>query len=695
MIFASLRRGLPARFLVSTVAAFGMFIAVILAGGGSAQAQAPLRMPDQVVDTAGVFSSTDHDNIVAAVDSLYDSRTAQMWVVYVDSFDGMSAEDWTLKTEQLSGLGNGDIILAVATKDRAYQLTSAKPIDGLTQAELEEIGTNTLEPKLIKGQWAASAVDTVRAIEAAAGPESSQTGAIVAGAVGGVAVIGGGAYLVSRRRKRKAESAHLDALRESSDSLSVDQLSEQPLDVLHAWSREILTDTDNAIKTSADELTLAIDEFGEAEAAPFTSAMNTAQQALSESFALRQRLDDAIPETPDEQRSMLVQIITSCTDADSLLDEQVEAFDTLRDLLINADGRLSELTRRVVEITSRLPQSEAQLSALTDKHGGAVIASISGNLELAREQIHFAEASIDQGREAIALPAGQQGPVVADIRSAEAALEAAAKLLDAIDSADATISRARGGLASLINEVTAEITEALSLGDQELNHPVLDVATVIEKAKAAVAAATADGETDPLSTFAKLSDSDAELDQILDLARKASEERSRKAQLVTNALETAEAKTQAAADFIDTRRGGIGAEARTRLARAQQLGSEAVELADTNPDQALEKARLAAKHADEALMAAQSDVVNWQAQQQRTNSNFGTSMGNPNAAILTGVLVDSVLRGGMRGGSFGGGGFGGGGLGSGRGRGYSTGGRSPGSFGGSSSSGRIGTGGRF
>ncbi|AUH67536.1 MULTISPECIES: TPM domain-containing protein [Gordonia] len=674
MVFASIQRLIRARLLMVTVSALAVLAALLFTGAGSARAQAPLRMADQVVDTAGVFSEADHDKIASAIDALYNDHKIQMWVVYVDSFDGMKAADWARQTEDLSDFGDRDVLLAVATGDRGYRLTAPAAIDGLTQDEINSIATDTLVPDLKRGRWAASALDTVDEIDAAAAGDESHAGAIAAGVVGGAAVIAGGGFLYLRRRRRRAHAAHVDDLREAGDSLTVDQLSEQPLEVLHAWSREVLTDTDNAVKTSADELVLAIDEFGEADAAPFTAALGAAQRALASSFALRQRLDDHIPETADEQRSMLVQIITSCSDADALLDEQVEKFDAMRNLLINAAERLDELTRRIVETTARLPRSEATLAELTERHGGTVVSSISQNVALAREQLRFAEDSTDQGREAIALPAGQQGPVVADIRSAEGALETAAKLLDAIDSADATLARARHGLSPLTADVTAAVAQA-----EGLPAPPPDLTAAIGKAKAALATADSEADTDPLGAFAALSEADADLDAALAAAHRTVDETSRRTQLITNALETAEAKTQAAADFIETRRGAVGSVARTRLSRAQQLGAEAVRLSDTDPDRALEQARQASRNADEALMAAQNDVVAWQDQQRAAGAADRT--GPPIAgAVLTGILVDSVLRGTMRPGSFGG---------------YSSGGRSPGSYGGSSSSGRIGTGGRF
>ncbi|NKT03468.1 hypothetical protein GS508_25255 [Rhodococcus hoagii] len=72
----------------------------------------------------------------------------------------------------------------------------------------------------------------------------------------------------------------------------------------------------HAIRTSEEELNLAVGEFGADATAPFTAAYDRAKATLASAFAIRQRLDDDIPETPEQQRQMLVELITTCERAD-------------------------------------------------------------------------------------------------------------------------------------------------------------------------------------------------------------------------------------------------------------------------------------------------------------------------------------------------------------------------------------------
>lgn len=665
------------RSVLNFALAAAVLLACVLVGGGPtgrAGAEAPTRLPQPVSDPAEALSSDERAQVENSIERLYNDHGVQLWVVYVRTFDGQTAAQWGQRTSELSELGDHDVLLAVATQARSYWFGAVDSTEGLSQADLDGIASGDVVPALKKSDFAGAGVAAADGLSDALAP--SHTGLIVGAVVVGVGALGAlGFWTYSRRRNRQRVESGLETLREQ--ELTVGQLAAQPLDILDPWSREVLTDCDNAIRTSAEELRLAVDEFGPAQTAPFRDAVTGAQQAMSAAFTLRQRLDDNIPETPDQQRSMLVQIITTCTDADRRLDEQAQAFDEMRNLLINADARFDDITRSLVNLRTRAEVANRQLATLIATHGEQTCASLLHNIDLAGQQIEFAERSADQGRAAISRPVGEQGPAVADIRAAEGAIDQAAKLLDAIDNAETNIAAARSQTPALITEVEGELAEATALG--------IDggaaLATAVSTASQAVSAAKTGFDADPLGVFTALADADAALDSALDEARGAAAERTRRAEMLSSALIAAQAKVSAASDFIDTRRGAVQSQARTRCSEAQRLLRSANETAGSDPAGAADTARRAGALADEALMAAQGDVVSWN-QSQRPQSGPGSA-----GAVLGGILVDSFLRGSMRGGGLGGGGFAGGG--------YTSGGRSPGSFGGSSSSGRIGVGGRF
>jgi hypothetical protein len=443
--------------------------------------------------------------------------------------------------------------------------------------------------------------------------------------------------------------------------------------VLDARAKDILVDTDNAIRTSAEELELARGEFGEQAVAPFATAFAQAQATLAKAFEIRQRLDDAIPETPQQRRDMLVDLISTCGRAGRELDARVAEFDGMRDLLLDAPARLDALTQQMVTLTTRLPASEAVLTALRAEFPAETLAPIAQNTALAREQLGFAEKSIADGRDAVALPVGKQGPAVGAIRATESALRQASTLLDGVDHAETDIRHAMATLPAAI----ADLEQGVAAADQLAASGGTGLATAKAAATDALTHARATQATDPLGSFTRVVAADATLDAVLARTREAQEQAERARQKLQQDLTAAQSQVTSAADFIGTRRGAVGAEARTRLSEAQRHLQAAQQLASTDAAQALQHAQTATQLGAKALWAAQSDVRQWeQRQQPRSSGNDMTG------AILGGILIDSILRGGgySRGGGYRGGG-----------------GRGPGSFGGPSSSGRIGrsSGGRF
>ncbi len=638
----------------------------------TAAAEAPARLPQQITDTAGVLDDDGRGEVQAAVDTLFDEHHVQLWVVYVDSFDGMDADTWAARTEQLSGLGAETALLSVATGDRAYTFTVPSGITNVTDADIAAIERDAVVPALRDDDWAGAAVAAAGGLSDAIAPSGSGSGVtyLVIGGVGVVLV--GGAVVYTRRRKKSAGGGHVPADVDWTDPAAVAML---PVATLDARAKEVLVDTDNAIRTSEEELNLARGEFGDGATAPFTAAFEAAKAALASAFTIRQRLDDDVPETPEQQRDMLVELIATCSRADRELDARVTEFDGMRDLLIDAPARLDTLTQRVIEMTVRVPTSDSVLTQLKSEFPASALASIDGNIALAREQLAFADENVAAGRAAVALPAGKQGPAVVAIRAAEGALDQVRELLDGIDHAADNIRVATATLPAAIEDARKDIAAA----DALTAHGGADLAAARTAAAEAVARAETLRESDPLGAFTEVAKADATLDEMLATATEAKAQAERTAQRLTQDITAAQAQITAATDFIATRRGAVGAEARTRLSEAERHLDAARQLSQSDPARALQHSKAAGELSGRALYVAQADVQQWEASRRPQQSSGGNT-----GAILGGILIDSMIRGSMGGGGYrGGGGHRGGGS------------RSPGSFGGSGSSGRISRSGRF
>ncbi|BDX31426.1 membrane protein [Mycobacterium antarcticum] len=634
----------------------------------TASASPPTRLTDYVTDEAGVLDASGLSEVKTAVDDLYTARRVRLWVVYVDSFSGQTGVAWAQRTMQINNFQpDQDAVLAVATQDRDYALLAGTDI--LSDSDQANLRRNEVEPALRQGNWAGAATAAATGLK----NEGSSTGGVswvsmvVFLAIIGVALL---ALLMWRgRRRRKRREAELAAAKrvDPADPNALTSLSPDALDDL---SKSIVVEVDNAVRTSDNELTLAVEEFGERDTAPFVQAVAGAKTALAQAFNVRQILDDTIPETPAQRRDLLTRVIVAAARADDELEAQREAFGKLRDLIINAPDRLDTLTQQMVDLTARIEPAGQTLAALHSQFSETALASVAGNVDTAKQRLAFADQNITNGRALVAKPAGSQGGLVDAIRAAESALGQARTLLDAVDSASTDINRAVAALPAAI----ADIQNGINAAGAQLargNVPrASELTTARDAAAAAVAHAQNAGTSDPLGAFTKLTQADAQLDRLLEAVSEEVETAARLNRAFDQALFGAQSQVRSVSDFIDTRRGSVGPEARTRLAEAVRQLEAAQALRSTNLSEAIQHANGAAMLAGQAQSMANTDLA--AAQRQYTGryggGGFGGGGGNT-GAILGGILIGNLLSGALRGGI--GGSIGGGG------------GWSPGSFGGS------------
>ncbi len=661
-----------------------MVVTVTVLAAPAATAEPPLRLPTYVTDQAGVLSPSAQADVQQALDTLYNNRKLRLWVVYTNTFAGQSAQSWAQSTMRLSDFGDRDAILAVAVTDRSYAFL-VPDTAGVSANRVDDLRRNRIEPKLRDDDWSGAAVAAAQGLGAGT-MSSGQTWLALGIALGLLALVILGLALWAARRRRKRREAELAAAKQV-DPTDPAALAEVPIDALDELSKAMVVDVDNAVRTSDSELALAVEEFGPEQTEPFQQALTNARTALSQAFNVRQILDDAIPETPQQRRDLLTRVVVAAARADRELETQSESFEKLRDLIINAPGRLDTLTQQMVDVSARVAPSEQALAELHRQFDAEALSSVADNVDTARERLRFADESISRARERLSRPAGRQMGLVDAIRAAESSLRQARSLLDAVDNAATDIGRAQSSLPSAI----ADIEDGIAKAGAQLQRGDTPQAAELTAARDAAVAAAADakrtGDTDPLGAFTRLTKADADLDRLLDSVAEARETAERLNRRLEQAMFTAESRVKAVSDFIDARRGSVGPEARTRLAEAdRQLDAARAKRSggrDADKTEAIAYANGAAALAAQAQTLANNDVRN--AQRHYTSSyGGGSNMG----AVLGGIIIGNVLSGGF-GGGFGGfgGGFGGG-LGAGR----TT------SFGGSShSSGRSygGGGGRF
>ncbi|OFK64524.1 TPM domain-containing protein [Corynebacterium sp. HMSC074A09] len=636
-------------------------------------------LTDKVTDEAGVLSDSEKSELEDKIAALQQEHHVVIFVVFASSLPE-GAESYAGEIVQAKGPNSAAYVVGVDDSTVGVQTGNDWPRGRL------DVMYDAAYAKLADGrQFGASALALVDA--AASGSAGSSSGASAAsdsdgsgglwlvGGAGALALAGGGIAVASRRKTKKDSAATLESARqiEPSNTAQLDRLDMATLEKL---AQEELVSTDESIRRGKEELDIAVAEFGPERTRPFTRAMNHSTLTLQKAFQLQQKLQDNLPESTAERRQMLVEIISSCGQADDALDAQAADFAKMRDLLINASSKLDELTRRVVDLRGRLPQARATLSTLSGSYSEEVLSSIADNPEMAEVSLNEAEKLLSRGRELQSQPAGQQGPLVGYIRDAEHALEVSDRLLNGVENAENSITAARDNLPALIDEVEEEIAEAQHLEQRgKAQGSTADWAALEEllaRAREALRAAREHGQGDPLGQYTALTAIDGELDQQLDTVRETNATRERQIALYRQQIAAAESAIQAAEDLLSSRGRVVGPDARVALADATRLFAQAQNSASKDLRAALNYSRDAATAAQTSLNRAKEDLEAYRRQEQRRQAT--DAAGN----ILTGMVLGQILGGGSSrghsggfgggfsgGGSFGGGGFSGGGGGGG------------------------------
>ncbi|RFA11541.1 hypothetical protein B7R21_12630 [Subtercola boreus] len=737
--------------------ALGLALGGVLGVSASASATEPVDLGgNRVIDSAGVLSAADVTAITDATEKLYADSGIDLFVAYVSTFENpASAEDWANQTASANNLGPTDYLLAVAVDGRAYYLSgdSSGPVSG---SQLSTIESAQIEPQLKNDNWAGAAEAAAVGLGDAAaggtgssgsggsGSSSSSTG-VSGGTIGAIVivlvlilVIVGGIIVIvfvrASRRNRLAAggSAPIDGPAESGEP--ADPLVAMPIQELEREAGSMLVQTDDAVQTSTDELGFAVAQYGDEAAAPFQKALGEATAGLKQAFQLKQRLDDAEPDSDAEIRQWNTEIVRLCTEANRVLDEQAAAFDELRELEKDIPAGIAAGTAAVAAVEPRVQAAASAIVALRASYTPSAFSTVVDNPAQATERLTFARSALEHAETE---QRSDTGEAAVGVRAAEEAVDQATLLLEAVDRVTADLASARGQLDSQLTNLQQDVADAHAVA--AAGDPQGAIAAAAERTTAVIAEVQAQlaGPVDPAVVAQRLELANRDIDGVLGAVRSQQATAQRAASTFAQTLQSARSRVSAANDYITARRGGVGAEARTRLAEATRLVARAEELSTTDAVGALAAAQRADGLAAQAIESAQRDVGEFAngygdgsgAPAGAGGGLFGAGGGGGGGgngmlgAMLGGIVINSVLGGGRGGGGlFGGGGgrrdddddddgfgglfgggsgggfFGGGGGGSNgggsRSGGGSFGGRSAGSFGGGGTRSRRG-GGRF
>ena len=597
----------------AVLAAAGIIVASPLAASA-----APLTDPVDlggayVYDSTGVVG-TDNAAVTAALDELYESTQSQLFVVVVDTFTGADdAQTWADETAAVSGLGDADALLAIAVDDRTFRWSVSESYP-VSDAALDEIASERLIPELRDDRW----TEGIIAFAEGLSDEMTSGPSLLLPVLGGIAVLGIGTAVVVGVRRRRRGSARAPG--------------EQSQAQLDRTAGSLLVELDDALRESDEELGFAEAQFGAAATAEFRAALQSAREQVQRAFAIRQRLDDAEAETAEERRALTVELIELCTAADAALDAHADAFEQLRDLEANAAAVVTDLTAAHAALPARLAAAETTRSRLAERFGDGAVAPVASAVEQARELEAFAATSLAAARDQLA--AGSSSESALSVRAVQQSIAQAEQLAQSVETLDAELPKIVERRDAAATELRTDLVEARTLAAGSSGSA--DASALAAAVADAESALDAVDDHDPSSALAALDAADAALSAALATVRERHERQARAQQQLGRTRETALEQLAAAQSFISTRRGGIGAAARTRVAEAERHLDRAASLEADDPEAALAEARLAADNAREALRVARSDVAGF------TGASGSSAAPQLATAVLGGLLGGSL-----------------------------------------------------
>ncbi|MFD3487386.1 TPM domain-containing protein [Streptomyces sp. NPDC058665] len=669
-----------------------------------ARAEDPVTLSHQgqITDKVGALDGRQRA-VTASLDRLYRDARIHLFVVYVRDFSGRTGESWAAATAGRNRLGRDDILLAVATHDRRYAYAAAAD-SPLTEDRLANVARTAVEPALHRNDWAGAAIGAADGIRAAAAGTPIPTPAISSGPVdpgreaasnragsalvlpvvlvGGAAALAAYSYIKGRHRAWSRTTLH-----GGKETWGVAGPSPRtPLPELDRRAGQVLVETDDAVRTSEEELGFATAQFGEEATRPFQDSVAYAKGELASAFRLRLQLDDAFPEDDRARRRMLDEIVARCTDANGRLDAESGDFDRLRARERAAPQALTTAEAGFRELSGRSVTAAATLTAMRERYAESASAPVGDAVEQADDRLVFATAGLDDARRSI--EAGDDGAAAVYVRAAESAIGQAAILVEAVERRALELAEAAGEFPGSLTDLETDLADARGLLEgMEEGTPTADLEGRIARAEAVIADVRqeqAAGPLDPMDALRRTEEADAVLDEALAGAREGEGEAEgrRTPALLDRASLGARSAVGAADGYIATRRGAVGGEARTRLAEAERRLDQAgtlTELGDARG--ALAEAQHADALARQAQNLAEQDVRSFGSRSGpggATGAGSGAGVGNG----LGGAVLGGIILGGRSGDGDGGG------DGDGRDAG-------PGVFGGAGTRGRMSGGGRF
>ena len=632
------------------VAALVALVALVVLTQPVLAAEVP-RLDSAVTDETGLLEG-DTAQIEDALERLFERSGVQLYVLFVDTTDGVDIGPYA---EQVGAenLQADDALLVVAVADRADSITVGSALRGqVSQTSLDRIRENVLEPGLAAGDFGAAVVGAADELGDLLAPPppltfapttpvptpaptpvpDEQSGANVLSFIAIVALaivlVVGFVWLVGRVRQLRTER------RQSFEEAKAQEL-------LGREANALLIKTDDVLRDAEQELGFAEAEFGDVQSEAFREALGRAREELKSAFEIGQQLDDSEPETVEQRRQMIEQVIARARSAHAVVDDQAAQLARLRDLQANAPAALDRLDKEMTRIGRLMTSAAADVGRL-ERYAVANTRSVAGNVEAARERLDAARKNLSAGRQELAANRRSGAAVAANeaqdaLHDAESLLAAVANLADSLDAAAAELAAQLAHAARDVDQARTTIGAAPTSG-------MLEALAAAEVALAEARHLSAQTRPDVLEAARQATEANTLSDKLLAGVLEENERRQRAHQNALAAVATARANVSRAADYIAGYRRSreIGRQARNRLTEAERHLGQAEALVEQDPGRALEEARYADRLANESYSLAREITPSFPPTvdigQYRPNDGLGS--------LVVGAILGSILSGG-------------------------------------------------
>jgi phage shock protein A len=374
---------------------------------------------------------------------------------------------------------------------------------------------------------------------------------------------------------------------------------------LEAQAAQVLVETDDAVMTSDQELGFAVAQFGQESAARFATTLEAAKKDLAEAFRLRARLD-ADPALDEAERyQILQQAVEMCTQANAALDTQTASFEQLRDLPRRTPEVLDQLDAQLAGAPQQINAAIAALDQAGALYPPAALEPVAQNPQQARQLVDYAADAVAEARRQLAADQGGQAAVATG--SAQEALGQVGLLTRGgrPQTRRPGTGQGRGGRRHRRGGRPARAGPRPAGGRGSGGRAAADRARPggrPDQGRGAGRARRPARPARPAPGRGRAARRTA--------ARPAerAERRAGAQAMLEQATLAARSDVAAAEDFITTRRGAIGSQARTLQAEASRQLSKSLSLAAADPTAALAAARQASGYARAAQQQANSDL---------------------------------------------------------------------------------------